>query len=281
MSENNSLQIVIQDEQLLKEVTFNYEDLKTGLTERLKKYNDLVVTEDAIKEAKQDRANLNKLSDALAGKGTEIKKKLMGGFDVKLKELIGLVDKASKSIDTQVKSFEQVVKDQKKASIKEIYSSNIAELSDLVPFERIFNEKMLNVTASMEKVTEEIKTRIETIRKDLVVVDTLNVAPEIMTSVKDYYLRTFDLSGALSEKARLEQVKAKLAEIANKPKPEPVVVNSAPMPNIENIKPTEYIPEKTKRVEFWVEVTQAQSMLLREFLLDNKINYGSLKHNDK
>lgn len=273
MSENNSLQIVIKDEQLLKEVTFNYEDLKTGLTERLKKYNELVVTEDAIKEAKQDRANLNKLSDALAGKGTEIKKKLMGGFDVKLKELIGLVDKASKSIDTQVKSFEQVVKDQKKASIKEVYSSNIAELSDLVPFERIFNEKMLNVTASMEKVTEEIVSRIETIRKDLVVVDTLNVAPEIMTSVKDYYLRTFDLSGALSEKARLEQVKAKLEVITPKAT---VVTPIVPIqPVVE--RPIEEKQEATKRVEFWVEVTQSQSMLLREFLMNNKINYGSVK----
>ena len=39
----------------------NLEQLKEELVPRLEKYNNLVVTEDSIKDAKADKANLNKL----------------------------------------------------------------------------------------------------------------------------------------------------------------------------------------------------------------------------
>ena len=42
-------------------IEFNYSELKAEMTERLKYYNNLVVSENSIKSAKADKANLNKL----------------------------------------------------------------------------------------------------------------------------------------------------------------------------------------------------------------------------
>ena len=268
----SEFQLVIQDEQLLKEVTFNYDQLKGGLSERLKKYNELVVTEDAIKEAKTDRANLNKLEKALADKGSEIKQRLLGGFDIKLSELRGMVKSASNGIDKQVKSFEQKVKDDKKRLIEAIYNSNIGELEQLVSFEKVFNEKMLNVTATIPKIEEEIKAKIEQIRKDLSVIDMLKVEPEIITAVKDYYLRTFDLSASLSEKSRLEFVKINLNAIENRP-----IINDIKSMAQKKIEPevVEQVQEQLEQVDFRVWVTPEQKLKLREFLVNNQIKFVS------
>lgn len=278
MVENQELSLVIQDEQLLKEVQFNYEQLKEGLSTRLKKYTELVVTEDAIKAAKQDRANLNKLEKALADKGADIKQRLLGGFDIKLSELRTMVKSASNGIDKQVKTFEQQEKDAKRNQILEVYNANVKELSALVPFEKVFNEKWLNVTVSLSKASDELIASLDSIRNDLVVIDSLNVEQEIVTAVKDYYLRTMNLSSALSEKTRLEQVKANLLAIANKPKVQEVVepikkIEPLPMTDV-----TKQLQEQPKlKATFTVIGTREQLSSVREFLINNNIQYEGVK----
>ena len=80
-------------ETLPKTIDFNFEDLKTELGRSLSYYNGLVVTEDDIKSAKDDRAKLNKLREALENKRKEVKKECMApytDFENKVKELVGL-----------------------------------------------------------------------------------------------------------------------------------------------------------------------------------------------
>ncbi len=50
---------------LPKSIDFNFEEIKTELTGKLEYYNTLVVTEDAIKDAKKDKASLNSLKSAI------------------------------------------------------------------------------------------------------------------------------------------------------------------------------------------------------------------------
>jgi hypothetical protein len=211
--QNTKLEVVITDEALLKEVTFNYEQLKTGLSARLKKYKELVVTEEAIDAAKADRAGLNKLEAALKDKQKEIQQRLLGGFDTKLKELRGMVSDASGSIDVQVKAFEQEEKDEKKTRVRELYDARIGELKDVLLFSKLFDERYLNKGFTLKAAGDDLAGKIDTARKDLSVIDQLKVDAEIVTAVKDHYLQTLDLSGALAEKARLEEQKAKLAKL--------------------------------------------------------------------
>ena len=60
----------------------NLEQLKTELIPRLEKYNSLVVTEDSIKAAKEDKANLNKLRKAIEEQRISIKKQYLEPYNV-------------------------------------------------------------------------------------------------------------------------------------------------------------------------------------------------------
>ena len=50
---------------LPEQITWNYDELKAELAEKVQKYETMVYTEDQVKDAKADRANLNKLKKAL------------------------------------------------------------------------------------------------------------------------------------------------------------------------------------------------------------------------
>ena len=60
----------------------NLEQLKAELTPRLEKYNNLVVTEDSIKAAKDDKANLNKLRKAIEEQRISIKKQYLEPYKI-------------------------------------------------------------------------------------------------------------------------------------------------------------------------------------------------------
>ena len=59
----------------IPEIEFsNFEELKEEIIERLEHYNNLVIQKDDIKQAKADKAKLNKLAEAVDGRRKEIKK---------------------------------------------------------------------------------------------------------------------------------------------------------------------------------------------------------------
>lgn len=60
----------------------NLQQLKEELIPRLKKYNELVVTEDSIKAAKDDKAALNKLKKAIEEQRISIKKQYLEPYNI-------------------------------------------------------------------------------------------------------------------------------------------------------------------------------------------------------
>ena len=107
-------------EALPKTIDFNFEELKTQLASSLELYTGLVVTEDGIKSAKEDRAKLNKLREALETKRKEVKKECMApytDFEGKVKELVGLIDKPIAAIDGQLKGYEDKRRSEKREAV--------------------------------------------------------------------------------------------------------------------------------------------------------------------
>ena len=89
---------------------FNYDTLKSALAARMDLYRGLVVTEDGIKAAKQDRADLNKLREAIDAKRKEVKKACLApynNFEARVKELTALVDAPIAAIDKQLQQYEE------------------------------------------------------------------------------------------------------------------------------------------------------------------------------
>ena len=102
-----------QEEGFLKEIDWNYEELKIEIQGKANDYMNLVYTADQVKDAKKDRANLNKFVEALESKRKEIKKQITepySAFEKQEKELVGIVNKAISNIDTQIKGYEEATR---------------------------------------------------------------------------------------------------------------------------------------------------------------------------
>ena len=54
-----------EDSGFLQNIEFNFDELKSELSKSLEKYQGLTYTEETLKEGKTDKANLNKLKEAI------------------------------------------------------------------------------------------------------------------------------------------------------------------------------------------------------------------------
>lgn len=200
-------------ETLPKTIDFNFEELKVQLAESLELYRGLVVTEDGIKAAKEGRAKLNKLREALETKRKEVKKECMApytDFEGKVKELVGLIDQPIAAIDAQLKEYEEKHRSEKREAVLTIYEETVGELRSLLPFERLWQDAWYNTGVSMKKIRETIVAAEAKAASDLEVLAT--VESEFAEAVKLKYLETLDLSTALAERARLQAQAARLRE---------------------------------------------------------------------
>jgi len=268
------------ENQFIKEIDFNFEESKQEMTVRLERYKDLVYTDASIKDAKTDRATLNKFKEAIENKRKEVKKQCLAPyeeFEKKIKELTSLVDAPILAIDGQVKTFEQAQKDEKKALIKTYYDEHIESLIEILPFEKLFIDKWLNASVKVKEAYDTIDSTIAKVIADLLVIADLKTEFELQ--IKDTYLRTLDLSMALTEKTRLEQQKARLEEYQRQQeaqkdvKPEVEVIINAET----QVEPIEEVQEAIIVMDFRVWTTASQLNALKGFLKQNNIKYGKVE----
>lgn len=280
----NSLKLVISPLKKMEAIKFNYEELKGGLQESLKKYQNLVYTSQNIKEAKDDRATLNALKKSLNDEKIKIKKEFevpYKDFEDKIKELIELVDKPASEIDKQVKIFEEAEKAKKRESIENIYAENIGSYADLIPLQQIYDSRWENKTYKETDIKKEIQDIVKKADSDIKVIAELK--SEFEFQIKDTYFRTLDLGQALVEKQRLEKQKELLTTI----KQQQVEVKVDPINNIDSVDSVRYavgidnsneestsVEEKMISVAFIVECTESQLKALGEFMKANGIKYG-------
>lgn len=262
------------DKALPMEITFNYDELKTELTESLKKYNDMVVTEEEISGAKKDRAALNKLHEVLNRQRIDVKKAFMKpyeAFEAKIKELQSMVMRPIGAIDGQIKAFEEVKRQEKERHISEIYAGKIGDMSEVLPLDKLWNPRWLNATYKLEDIEKEIADMVFKASNDLKIIQVTcgEYAPQVM----DKYLQTMDMSAALAEKARLEDQ----AEALKKVVPMEHKVYVAPNDGILPMEPEGEYTQVLSYIDFRVWATHEQLMLLKAFLKDNKIKYGRVQ----
>lgn len=200
--------------QMPDKIEFNYEEMKAEFSKKLVHYNTLVVTEDSIRDAKADKAALNKLKEAIETRRKEIKKTYLlpyENLEKQCKELVAMIDAPVKSIDGQIAVFDQKLQDEKWKQISEYYNTEVKELKDLVPLEKIVSSKWKNKGESLESVNNGIGDTLERIRGELETISTLH--SEFEQQIKDVYLNDYNLSKALMEQKRLEERQKQIEEM--------------------------------------------------------------------
>jgi hypothetical protein len=279
---------------LPKVIEFNHEELKNFLIEKTSKYNSLVVTEDSIKSAKEDKAKLNKFRTAIEDERKRIKKQCLQPyeeFEKKCKEIVALIDKPIISIDTQIKAFDDEEKERKYKALQQHFDDNAKELLGIITLDQIINPKWANKGERLLDLAQQIYDKLDKIRQDLKVIGDLKSPYEFQ--MKDIYLKTFDVSKALAEQSRLEEQDRKLAEIKKKQgaesiqqqpqvEKEPARAPAEPVTS-DKTESNEITPVKTERVVsgiFKVTAEPSKIKALAAFMRENQIKFEVVKENN-
>ena len=191
-------------------ISFNYEELKKEISAKAHQYALAVYSDEQIKLAKTDRANLNKLKKALNDERIRREKEYMqpfNDFKAKINEIISIIDKPVQLIDGQIKNYEEQQKLEKKDKILCCFENSIHP--EWISFEMIFNEKWLNASVKMSAIEEEISLKLEQITADL---QTLSGLPEFAFEASEVYKTTLDMNKAISEGKRLSEIARRKAE---------------------------------------------------------------------
>lgn len=322
----------------------NYEDVKNYLATELKKYDNLLVTEEYMSMAKKSRAELNAMKKDLQARLSEVRNAQLKPYnDLKANytdALEKMIDEHLVKIDNAIKEIEKKKAEQKQAEVTEYFNQVKAQAELDIDIRQVFNPKWTNQTYSMNKIKGEIDGFFKKITADLEIISSFD--DEFVIPLKNIYLKCFDMSAVMRNKMEFDREKAKRIDAekeaerlrqeleAEKEKQKqaqtqevvPEVVETVQdkgdifdeyfegnceispddvecdLRGVENI-PEENIPEgtetpqdippaladetknenkipKLERIEFWVEVTPEQRLLMRNFVLENHIRCGKI-----
>lgn len=294
-----------QDSGFLQKIEWNFEELKKEIAAASYEYEASVYTDDTIKAAKADRAKLNKFVDALNGKRTEIRKALLKPdeqFSQEIKELTGIVQKAISNIDSQVKSYEQRLREEKISKVQEFYEENINDLASILPFDRVFKSEYANASTTMKSIKEDILSLIQRVGEGLAIIN--EVDSKYAGDMKEVFLRTYDIGAAMAERNRLEMAeekrKAYEEELARKKAEREANVQKetsrviqagnavAPIEDpkkepstSQNIPTVETVEDPLHILDFRVHATKVQLDKLKDFLITNNIQFGPVPKGDQ
>ena len=182
---------------------WNKDEVQKNLDELLAAYTGRVYTPEAVKDAKADRAAVNKWEKQL-GDALRAAKKLytepLDAFSQSIKAMQAQCKQVSGAIDTQVKAVEQAQREEKASTLRLVYRDCIGELEELFPFERLLDEHWLNKTFDLSQAEKDLRLRIETRRNELKLIrDTCGEDAEACTTE---YLRNLRVNDALQEYTR-------------------------------------------------------------------------------
>jgi len=193
-----------------------FEELKEEALELSELIRSVVVNEETVKQSKKLLAEVNKSLKDLEDRRIAIKRLLMEpyqDFELKVKEIVGIVKEADQVVRDQVKALEEAERSEKQNVIMDLFSKRIKHYSfrDLFDFHDFFRSKHLNKSMSIDAVENEIIEFLERIARDLKAIENMP-DPEAVLS---HYLEVKDIAAAITlhgqaeaQKRRIEASKA-------------------------------------------------------------------------
>ena len=212
-------------------IQWNNEDLKQELAEKLASYKTLVVTQETIPAAKKDRADLNRLKEAIEARRKEVKAQCLApynAFEASVRELTALINEPIAAIDRQLAAFEAARREKRRADLEHFWRDNIGDLRELLPLERIYNKRWENASMPLIQATRELTDAITRVRSDMGALRALG--GEGQERLLDVYLQTLDMGAAIREQKRLQAQAEALRQLAVRDAADGEARREAPQP---------------------------------------------------
>ena len=183
----------------LGEIESNMKEVK-GYVENLNNYyKNITFTEKTIKEAKEEKAKINKFKSEVANYRKNIVaeyNKPIKIFEDTSKETEKILTETYNTINSQVANYEDIEKQRKEQEIKDYFEEyKVANNIDFINY----GQAKINVTltASVKKLKEQAKAFIDEIIDDLKLIETQECKDEILVE----YKQNLNVSRAIQEVA--------------------------------------------------------------------------------
>lgn len=254
----------------------NIEQLKAEIAPKMGYYSSLVVTADSIKDAKKDRAALNKLREAINEQRIAVKKQCLAPYESlekQCRELEAMIIAPIAAIDTQIKAFEDSDKKRKLGELETYFKSlsppEWIELADVLP------QKWANKSESVESLKAQITASVLRITGDYKKLAELYSDSPNLTAIIENFERTKDMSrcaiyaATLERQYQMQKRKEEAAQAAQEtpqkpPEEKPQEVQEAP----------QKAEEPLLTGTFTVTCTKAQLTALRDFMRAQGIQFS-------
>ena len=199
----------------------NFEEIKAYLAARLEGYRNLVYSEDSLKIAKADKAELTRLKKALDERRKEIKKVYMEPYlavEARIKELTAMIDEPLAEIDGFVKGMQEAEKAAKRQEIRRFYDALSAPLGELAEplfgSSAFYDPKWENASTKAKTWQDNLRDKVAQAASDL---RTLQQTGGSHTpALIDRYLETMDMAETTAyQRSLTETAAAAQTEIAH------------------------------------------------------------------
>lgn len=283
------MELKINEIMIPERIDFNFEELKSELSQQVEKYRDLVYTDEQLKECKADKAALNRLKKALNDERIRRKKEYLKPFEEfesKVNEIIKIIDEPLQLIDSQVKEFEEKRKADKRIEIGSFWETT--EHPEWLTLAKIFDERWLNASYSMKQIKKDINGWIEKINSEI---ETLQQLDEFSFEAIETYKRSLDINLSIAEGKRLADIqkrkeeeakrKAELLEAQKQAEQAQIQAEEARKAEAEEIDAeAEKNAETAQSASMWISfsayLTVEQALKLKEFFNENNIQFKKI-----
>lgn len=256
----------------------NILEAKEYALELKKYYSKLIFTDEQKAIAEDERANINKMVKKIADYRKNIVaefKKPIDLFEQTAKETEKILKETSEYVDVQVKAFESKEKEERREKAKLIYEENIEEFKDVLPFEKIFNDKWLNKGSWKEDgtskvVVTDINDIKEKVRNGFKAIEELK--SEFELELKNTFLQDYDISKVIFKNTQLLEQKQALSKVEEKK--EEIVQEKVETMLKEEVKEETIDPIK----EYTLKITAplSKQIALKKFLDLNNMKYEKI-----
>ena len=186
-------------------ITFNYEELKAELIAKADMYASVVYDEEQIKQAKADKAALNKLKTAINDERIRREREYMApfmDFKTKVEEIKAIIDKPIAEIDKQIKEFEKKEQAEQREKIDELFD-RIANRPEWLRIEQIWDPRWLNKSTTFRQIEENMRGWCGRIETELATIASLG---DGAFEAAEEYKRSLDLGKAVAEGKRQAEI---------------------------------------------------------------------------
>ena len=166
----NELQVIDLDKTDI--TTWDFPALKAELEAVLTDYDGILYTEETVKDAKKDRATLNKAKKVVEDARKAYRSRCLEPYNAiepKIKELTDLIEERRQQIDSTVKEIAERQREAREKEVRKYYDSisgTFGKNADRV-YQEIFDPKWTNATTSVSKYREDIQNAMASVSRDL------------------------------------------------------------------------------------------------------------------